>query len=104
MTNSFATPSETLRPPEIGHGGYQGFNPRSEVLRKGEKPFGARALPCDILVAHDVSITMRDGIRLYADIYRPSKVSIKVPIVLSWSPFGKKFNGIDCLKLITPTP
>jgi putative CocE/NonD family hydrolase len=47
---------------------------------------------------------MRDGIRLYADIYRPSKVSIKVPIVLSWSPFGKKFNGIDCLKLITPTP
>ncbi|GLB07048.1 hypothetical protein AtubIFM57258_002369 [Aspergillus tubingensis] len=102
MKNDADIPTEPLLPPAIGHAGYQGLNPRIEILRQGDRPFSARALSCDILVEHDVAIQMRDGVKLYADIYRPTATHDRVPAILSWSPFGKKFNGIQCLRLITP--
>ncbi|KAL3464891.1 Alpha/Beta hydrolase protein [Aspergillus heterothallicus] len=104
MKPEMSVPIDPLLPPQIGHAGYQGFNPRVETLCKGDAPFNARVLPCDILVEHDVTITMRDGIKLYADIYRPPATSSseKCPAILSWSPFGKKFNELDWLRLFTP--
>lgn len=78
------------------------MNPRSEVLPAGWNAFNSRALHSDILVEHDVTFTMRDGKRLYADIYRPPNSDTKVPALLCWSPFGKKFNGLTSLKLMTP--
>ncbi|KAJ5693411.1 hypothetical protein N7462_002834 [Penicillium macrosclerotiorum] len=97
-------PSDELKAPEIGHGGYDGFNPRSEILPSGGVTApGRRLFPCDILVEHDVAIVVRDGCRLYADIYRPPAARERsTPAILCWSPFGKKFNGIDSLKLMTP--
>ncbi|KAJ5777725.1 hypothetical protein N7520_000971 [Penicillium odoratum] len=97
-------PLEELKEPDTNHGGYQPLNPRSEVLSKGTSTApGRRILSCDILVEHDVSITVRDGCKLYADIYRPSNAPPRsTPAILCWSPFGKKFNGIDSLKLMTP--
>ncbi|KAL4923719.1 CocE/NonD family hydrolase [Aspergillus undulatus] len=97
-------PLEDLKAPEIGHGGYQGFNPHSETLPQGHRTApGRRALPCAIQVDHDVAIVVRDGCTLYADIYRPhSDSSDPVPAIICWSPFGKKFNGIDSLRLMTP--
>lgn len=88
----------------LRQGGYAGFNPRSEVLPAGWKydhP-DAHPLTSDILVEHDVGVTMRDGAKLYADIYRPPNTDDKVPALIMWSPLGKKLNGLLSLELMTP--
>jgi len=102
--NGVEVPLEPIQPPKFGNGGYAGFDPRSEILKKGWKynHSDAKPLASDILVEHDVKITMRDGANLYADIYRPPHTTEKVPALLMWSPFGKKFNGIMSLGLMTP--
>ncbi|KAI8185889.1 alpha beta-hydrolase [Colletotrichum sp. SAR 10_75] len=91
-----------IDPPSVGRNGYQGFLNKKEVLKKGSAPFGERELPCDILVEHDVGIKMRDGCVIYADIYRPTDESRTVPAIFSWSPFGKKLNGLKFLEMMTP--
>ncbi|KAF1354059.1 Alpha/Beta hydrolase protein [Delphinella strobiligena] len=95
-------PVSELSAPSIGTNGYQGFNPRTETLPKGWNGFNWRPLECDILVEHDFAVTVRDGARLYADIYRPPNNKGKVPALICWSPFGKKFNGLMCLEKMTP--
>jgi len=96
-------PVVPLSPPMPGDGGYVPLNPHTEILPKGWKGAGGKSLPCDILVEHDVAVTMRDGIRLYADVYRPpSAADRSAPAILCWGPFGKKFNGVDSLRLMTP--
>lgn len=92
-----------LSAPTPGDGGYVPFNPHTETLPKGWKGAGGKCLPCDILVEHDVAVTMRDGVKLYADVYRPpSAADRSVPAILCWGPFGRKFNGVDSLRLMTP--
>ncbi|KAE8308938.1 Alpha/Beta hydrolase protein [Aspergillus transmontanensis] len=88
-----------LSQPKIGLG-YQGFNPRTEILPKGWSSEGKRPLTCDILVEHDVGYKVRDGVTLYADVLRPP--TGRVPAIVCWSPFGKKFNGSDALNLMAP--
>ncbi|KAK3202603.1 hypothetical protein GRF29_154g122401 [Pseudopithomyces chartarum] len=97
-------PVVPINPPKVGNGGYVGFNPHSKVLPAGWKfdhP-DAKPITSDILVEHDVAIEMRDGAKLYADVYRPPNSDDKVPALIMWSPFGKKFNGIMSLGLMTP--
>jgi len=52
----------------------------------------AQAVPVsmsiDIVIEHDVPLKMRDGITLYADIYRP-KSSDKFPVILMRTPYNK---------------
>ncbi|KAH8602375.1 Alpha/Beta hydrolase protein [Bisporella sp. PMI_857] len=96
-------PIVPINPPKPGVGGYQSLNPRTEILPAGwTYDASSRPLPSPILVEHDVAIEMRDGAKLYADIYRPSDSGAPVPALLCWSPFGKKFNGLMSLKLMTP--
>lgn len=95
-------PVVPINKPEPGVGGYQPTNPRSEILPAGWNGFNSRPIPSAILVEHDVTFTMRDGKKLFADIYRPPNSDAKVPALLCWSPFGKKFNGLLSLKLMTP--
>ena len=90
-----------IDPPAIGRNGYRGFLNKSEVLPKGFAPFGQRKLSCDILVEHDVAVKLRDGCVIYVDIYRPTDSGTKVPAIISWSPFGKKLNGIKFLEMMT---
>jgi predicted acyl esterase len=45
---------------------------KSEVLPAGWNGFNAKPLKSDIHIDHDVEIVMRDGVRLYADVYRPA--------------------------------
>ncbi|EKJ71661.1 hypothetical protein FPSE_08107 [Fusarium pseudograminearum CS3096] len=100
----FEVPIEHINPPKIGQGGYVGLNPHSETLPKGWKfdhP-DAKPLNCDILAEHDVAFKMRDGVTLYADIYRPPQSDEPVPAIICWSPFGKKFNGLMSLSLMVP--
>lgn len=88
-----------LSKPKIGLG-YSGFNPRIENLPKGWSKDGKRKLTCDILVEHDVAYKLRDGVMIYADVFRPP--NSEVPALVCWSPFGKKFNGSDALRLMGP--
>lgn len=64
--------------------------PRTVVLKKGSVHApGAYALPCDIVVDQDVSVKLRDGAVLYADVYRPSGDE-PVPVILVYTPYCKR--------------
>lgn len=41
-----------------------------------------------MLVERDVAVSMRDGVKLYADVHRPPGKE-KVPALIVWSPYGK---------------
>ena len=46
-----------------------------------------------IICEQDVAVEMRDGVKIYVDIYRP-KTEEKVPLIISWSFYGKRpFDG-----------
>lgn len=87
--------------PEVGKNNYQGFHPgKSEVLPAGWRRFpDTRALTSPIRVEHDVEIVVRDGCRLYADVYRPADTDEKMPAVLAWSCYGKKYSALDMLPM-----
>ena len=68
---------------------YPGFQPGTTILKKGTVyKEGHYPLPCDILFERDAAIKMRDGVVLYADIFRPVGEE-KVPAILNSTPFGK---------------
>lgn len=83
-----------IEPPSIGSY-YKGFNPRVETLPAGWNELDGMSLTSDITVEHDVTVTVRDGCKLYCDIFRPadSGPNNKVPAIVAWSPFGKKYNS-----------
>lgn len=56
-------------------GGYPGFNPRTEK---------ANGIICE----YDVAVTMRDGAKIYVDVFRPEKEG-EYPVLIGWSPYGK---------------
>lgn len=88
--------------PEVGVNNYQGFTPgKTEVLKKGAKPYNARPLESDIRIDHDVEIVVRDGCRLYVDVYRPANgpKDEKLPAVISWSCYGKKYSALHMLPI-----
>lgn len=64
-----------LRTPEQAGGGAP--NPRTVVAD------GMR-------IDYDVAVGMRDGIKLYADVYRPADAAGKLPVLVSISPYGKQ--------------
>ncbi|MBQ2617431.1 MAG: CocE/NonD family hydrolase [Synergistaceae bacterium] len=62
------------------------------VLPKGwQSEEGFMPLPCEIVVEKDVRVKMRDGVEICVDVFRP-KTDEKVPVLISWSPYGKD-NG-----------
>ncbi|KAJ6028332.1 hypothetical protein N7540_003908 [Penicillium herquei] len=71
---------------------YPGFSPCTKTLSRGSiQKEGHLPLPCDILLEKDVDILMRDGARLYADVYRPPKAPPgSLPTVFASTPFGKQ--------------
>lgn len=73
------------------------------LLEKGHaKEPGRKKLPIDCIAHRDTPIPMRDGLHVYADIYRPASSSeyhpeVKVPAAICWSPYGKSSMSIDAL-------
>ncbi|KAF4334683.1 cocaine esterase [Fusarium beomiforme] len=71
------------------------------LLKKGHKknedsaPFQA-----DTIFEKDVQFTLRDGVRVRADIFRPANDAEKVPALVAWSPYGKTGRGFFCLDLV----
>ncbi|XHF98744.1 hypothetical protein AWENTII_002283 [Aspergillus wentii] len=68
----------------------KGFHPDTiQLLPKGHvKQPGFQAFPVDVIWEQDRAIPMRDGIKIYADVFRPSDGE-KVPAIIPWSPYGK---------------
>ncbi len=56
-------------------GKYPGCNPRTAV---------AAGIKCE----YDVAVKMRDGVKIYIDVFRPQKEG-KYPVVIAWAPYGK---------------
>lgn len=56
--------------PTAGENGYQACQSgKSEILPAGWNGFNGKALESDIQINHDVEIVVRDGVRLYVDVY-----------------------------------
>lgn len=99
MPDPVQVATKRIAEPKVGENGYVGFQPgKSEVLKAGSNPFNAKPLKSDIRIDHDVEIVVRDGVRLYVDVYRPETAE-KVPAVLSWSCYGKKYSALDMLPI-----
>ena len=65
------------------------FEPGTRTLPAGyqiEPRF--RALPIDLVFEKDVAVTLRDGVTIYVDVFRPPGID-KVPVIIAWSPYGK---------------
>jgi uncharacterized protein len=73
----------------IEHGLLSNFEPGTRILPAGfqiDPRF--RPLPVDIVFEKDVAVTLRDGVRIYVDVFRPVGIK-KVPVIIAWSPYGK---------------
>lgn len=73
------------------------FDPKQFVLPKGHaKEEGRKQMLVDSFVYRDTPIPLRDGLHVYADIFRPvTSDESKVPVVICWSPYGKSSISID---------
>lgn len=69
---------------------YPGFKQETLILKAGSiRREGTMPLPCDILLERDVPVKMRDGVTIYADVFRPVNGE-SCPAILAWSPYGKR--------------
>lgn len=73
---------------------YKPLNTRTEELPAGYL-VGKGRLPLSspITVEYDTPIPMRDGVTIYADIYRPANATAPLPALISWAPYGKGGTG-----------
>lgn len=81
-----------------------GPKPSKVILPEGHvKPsgFGCRPLPCEMIYDRDVRITLRDGTRIYLDVFRPVTEDL-LPTIIAWSPYGKTGTGAQQYNRIGP--
>ena len=54
--------------------------------------FNQRTYECapGVICEQDVEVVMRDGCKIYTDIFRPKDCKEKIPAIVSWSWFGKR--------------
>ena len=66
-----------------------------QLLRKGHTRFEAqRPFGSNVIFERDVTITLRDGVKLYTDIFRPtSSDDPPIPVIIPWGPYGKTGPG-----------
>lgn len=81
-----------------------GVDPASVVGKPPPPPLAHELLQLDGLVLErDAAVALRDGTRIYLDVYRPSFDSTGLPVLLAWGPYGKHWvssrsypgSGID---------
>lgn len=66
-----------------------------KVLPKGwTKEDGRRPLPVAMIYEKDQEIMLRDGVKIFADVFRPIDSDTRpVPAILPWSIYGKSGTG-----------
>jgi predicted acyl esterase len=68
----------------------QGTDPRSALNKPPLPPLVHELRQVhDLEVERNVAIPLRDGVRIFADVYRPVARRTDLPLLLSWSPYGK---------------
>ena len=80
-------PSSPLPAPRTGL--LTGFESGTRTLEAGFQiapPF--RPLPVDVVLEKDVAVSLRDGVTIYVDVFRPARTE-RVPVIVAWSPYGK---------------
>lgn len=86
-------PTRKALPTDASRARYPGFKQETIVLKAGSvRREGAKPLTCDILLERDVPIKLRNGVTIYADIFRPT-TGDACPALLAWSPYGKEIGG-----------
>ena len=80
------------------------FGPCKELLPKGwQKAEGRRRLDQDLIFERDIRIPLRDGVTIWADVFRPVPSDNQpVPALLAWSPYGKQGNGESVSRFSAP--
>jgi len=65
------------------------YEPGTRVLPAGfqTRPH-FKPIPIDIVFEKDTTVTLRDGTKIYVDVFRPVG-NKKVPVIVAWSPYGK---------------
>jgi len=84
-------PSAPLPPERTGP--LTQFDPGTRTLAAGSRiapPF--LPLPDDIVLEKDIAVTLRDGVTIYVDVFRPVGTEA-VPVIVAWSPYGKGQGG-----------
>ncbi|KAI5194259.1 hypothetical protein E4T38_09623 [Aureobasidium subglaciale] len=83
---------------------YNGFHPGLTLLEKGHiKSRGYRAFMRDVVYERDMAIQVRDGAKLYADVFRPADSEQNhVPVIIPWSPYGKTGTGPQNYDFMAP--
>ena len=56
--------------------------------KQGAPPEYRRSIADNMLIERDVVVTMRDGVRIYVDVFRPVDEKPAPPII-AWGPYGK---------------
>ncbi|KAF4548395.1 Hypothetical protein D9617_28g065010 [Elsinoe fawcettii] len=89
-----------ISPGDPKGGPYDPFNPSKTIFSKGHRRNERKApFKVDTIFEKDIVLPMRDGIRLYADVFRPV-IEEKVPAIVIWSPYGKTGNGPHGLDMV----
>ncbi len=66
-----------------------GFEPGTRTLPAGFQIAPIfRPLPVAVVLEKDVAVTLRDGVTIYVDVFRPATAE-QVPAIVAWSPYGK---------------
>lgn len=87
------TKAEAIVPEDKAANQVAPFHPSTEEFPKGfRKSEKNAAFPVDTIFERDVTVPIRDGVKLYCDIFRPKGRS-NIPAILVWSPYGKGGNG-----------
>jgi len=55
----------------------------------GQPPQVRRTVEDGVLIERDIAVPMRDGVRIYVDVYRPADETKPVPPLIGWGPYGK---------------
>lgn len=65
------------------------FEPGTRTLEAGFRLAPQfRPLPVDVVFEKDVAVTLRDGVTIHVDVFRPVGTD-PVPVIVAWSPYGK---------------
>jgi len=71
------------------------------LMRAGSDPFGhptkpplppadfSRRTERGLTIERNCRISLRDGVEIFADLYRPEGATANVPLLLAWGPYGK---------------
>ena len=90
---SINVPTRKALPVDAQRARYPGFKQESIVLKAGSvRREDAKPLTCDILLERDVPVTLRDGVTIYTDVFRPVAEG-RYPAIMAWSPYGKEVGG-----------